>query len=267
MTTRVIFNRMIRALICLFLFSFLDASQALANKKDPVPPCQLGEHWVRAHHRNAYVRVDGTSVSASQVLAHCQKDPPSYAKWKTRLLDSNATRGWKKSEKQKPWSEDERERVFEALSELPELLLLDSVHSIYRAVKSEDFDQNPASGDDGFIVLYDHAFIPKQNLGRVLAHELAHELFRRVSDDTRKQYASSVGWKTVKNLRTGKNQFVMMRFNEVEADSSESVTEDFANNIEYYLFDRERLTKKVPEASGWIQKTFGGTFKLGKGVR
>jgi len=257
---------MIRVVLLFFLF--LDVSNALASKNEKsVTQCSTGEHWVREHHRNAYVRVDGTSVSASQVLAHCQKNPPSYSKWKERLVDSKPERSWKKLEKQKSWTEEERERVFEALSGLPDLLLLDSVHSIYRAAKSSDYDQNPAIGDDGFIVLYDNAFSGKRNLGRVLAHELAHELFRRIPDGMRRQYSATTGWKTIKNLRTDETQFVLTRFKVLEADSSESVTEDFANNIEYYLFDKAKLRQMVPEAAEWFQKTFGDTLNLGKGAR
>ena len=37
--------------------------------------CSEGQHWVRAYHRRAYYRADGTFVAATQVTAHCQGNP------------------------------------------------------------------------------------------------------------------------------------------------------------------------------------------------
>ena len=40
--------------------------------KEQITNCGEGQHWVRAHHRRAYVRADGTQVSAADVSAHCK---------------------------------------------------------------------------------------------------------------------------------------------------------------------------------------------------
>ena len=50
----------------------------------------------------------------------------------------------------------------------------------------------------------------------------------------------------------------------VEKDGTESPEEDFANNVEYFLFDRKTLIKKTPTAEDWIHRKFGDKFKLGK---
>ena len=51
----------------------------------------------------------------------------------------------------------------------------------------------------------------------------------------------------------------------VEEDGFTSPTEDFANNLEYFLFDRNILTKTTPSADAWIVKHFGAGFKLRRG--
>ena len=97
--------------------------------------CPSGLHWVRPHPRRAYTRSDGTHVSATQVRAHCQGNPPAYAVWNPRLKSGFPTKWENKSEKARPWAEDEKERVLEALSVLPDDLLAKSVEGIYRLEK------------------------------------------------------------------------------------------------------------------------------------
>lgn len=253
----------------LVLLSIYFSVPTLANSapaKEAIPTCPSGQHWVRAYHRRAYIRTDGTNVSASTVSAHCQKDPPSYVKWRERLINNAKTPSWARTEKRKNWTTEEQERVFEALSELPEVLLVDSVKTLYRAEKSSAFDQNPAAGDEGVIVIYDAAFKDKQVLSRILAHEFAHELFRQFPDVKRTDYATSTGWKIAISPTTGRYKFIPLRFDYVEEDGPESVTEDFANNIEYHLFEREKLRKTTPKAYDWFGKVFGDKLKLGKGA-
>jgi len=50
----------------------------------------------------------------------------------------------------------------------------------------------------------------------------------------------------------------------VEPDGATSVTEDFANNVEYFLFDRNLLQKITPNADTWINRHFGPNFKINK---
>ncbi len=53
---------------------------------------------------------------------------------------------WGKKEKVKNWKEEERERAFEALAELPSSILVESVKSIYRSEKSSQYEKNPEAG-------------------------------------------------------------------------------------------------------------------------
>lgn len=245
-----------------FLFLMLLSSEAFAvdSKPKASDACPFGQHWVQAHHRNAYSRADGTHVSAADVSAHCQDNPPSYAKWKDRLKGNVNPPGWAKKEKVKDWTEDERERAFESLAEVPSSILTESVKSIYRSQKSFQYEKNPAAGDSGYIVLYDRAFDGNANLARILAHEFAHEVFRQIPNNLRRKYADEAGW-----IREGDGQsYLPGRLDYVEEDGPSSVTEDFANNIEYFIFDRKKLQKTAPKVDTWIQKMFGDKLKVGK---
>ena len=114
-------------------------------------------------------------------------------------------------------------------------------------------------------MLYDAAFSGRQNLSRVLSHEFAHEIFRQLPDSARQEYAIAAGWKLIPQPETRKYRYLLKRFEYVEEDSPSSVTEDFANNVEYYLFNPSKLSKVAPQASGWLLKTYGDKLKLSKG--
>lgn len=51
----------------------------LSSSAIAAPTCPSGQHWVNAHHQSAYVRADGTPVSAAHVSAHCQANPSTYS--------------------------------------------------------------------------------------------------------------------------------------------------------------------------------------------
>lgn len=252
------------------IFYFLIVSPPQALAAIPSSLCPKGQHWVKAYHRSAYVRADGVRFSASDVQAHCRINPPSFALWSERLSDKPSLRWLKNGEKLRPWSVEERERVLEALSELPPTLIIDSVKALYRLQKSLAYGENPAAGESGEIGLYDLAFNSKTNLPRVLSHEFAHELYRQFSDAEKEQYRVTAEWLLIKNNRTpGVYQLVPARDdkNFVESDGPESMTEDFSNNVEYFLFAPEILKQKTPRVHDWIKKKFGDNFKLGRGSK
>lgn len=222
---------------------------------------------MRSHTRKAYLRADGTRVSGSFVEGHCKADPPQVLKWRDRLTDVRIASPWLKREQRKKWSEEERERVLDALLDLPPFLVMDSVSAIYRARQFPGDPNNPAAGDPGIIALYDSAFSESQNLTRILAHEFAHELFRQMDDVARVSYASAAGWTMIRGSKPSDRRFVLLRFDVVEEDSRDRVTEDFANNLEYALFSPKSLAQKAPGALSWLQKTFGDTLKLRPGSR
>ncbi|MFN7904009.1 MAG: hypothetical protein ACK5P5_02395 [Pseudobdellovibrionaceae bacterium] len=46
-----------------------------------------------------------------------------------------------------------------------------------------------------------------------------------------------------------------------------SPEEDFANNIEYFIFDRSTLKLKSPAIESWINKNLGKDIELQKGCK
>lgn len=178
---------MFRLLIILFSVSpfALAATESRA--------CKQGEHWVRAHHRRAYTRADGAVVAASEISAHCRKNSVGFEYWNPKKK-ADVPPGWQHpEEKPKAWTEEEWEKVLEALSELPEILWSQTIEGVHRLRKSR-YPDNPAAGEPKKIAIYDAGFEPKQNLAQILAHELAHELYRNISEADRESYQHATHW-------------------------------------------------------------------------
>jgi hypothetical protein len=127
--------------------------------------------------------------------------------------------------------------------------------------RSRDFP-NPASSAPGVIVLYDNAFDGKRNLSRIMAHELAHEHFRNMSREDLDSYRAAVNWFSPDGGGQGGPWITRGKQAFVQDDGLMSPAEDFANNVEYYLFQRETLRKVTPNADIWIGRHFGSSFKL-----
>ena len=124
---------------------------------------------------------------------------------------------------------------------------------------------NPASGNrSGDIVLYDNAFDEDHNLSEILAHELSHRIFDSLSSDDTESYRSAAGWINVSGDKNAPN-YTLLRKKVVAPDSTDSIEEDFSNNVEFFLFNPSNLQDVSPSAYNWISKHFGANFKLGKG--
>lgn len=240
----------------LFLLSFLFFSSISLGIQ-----CPSGFYKVIAHPRQAYYRSDGTFVRATSVKESCREYTAAYKFLKDRIKIGPPPSWPHKKEKFVKWNEDQKNRVIEAFEEIPEILLSDSCKGIYRASKSHDFP-NPASNGDGHLVLYDSAFDLTRKLSRVIAHELAHEMYRIFSKKEKLDYSLKSGW----NTEIEKNGLVFWKPRNdaanVEPDSKVSREEDFANNIEYFLFQPDLLQKKSPQAYQWIKDKFGDKLKL-----
>lgn len=248
-----------RRLVSIFVFTCSICFSA-APKKQP-QDCPRGEHWVRPHYRRAYVRADGTFVSASNVSGHCHKNPVSFDHWNPKKR-TGLPSGWEfPKEKPKEWTDEEWERVLEALSELPEILWFSTVDGIYRLEKSR-VHPNPAAGEPKSIALYDPAFESKHKLAQLLAHELAHELYRNLSASDKDSYRKATHWF---EGQVGEKAYTIRGRSEktfIEPDGVDSPAEDFSNNIEYYLFNPKKLETVTPSAYKWVQNHYGDMLKL-----
>ena len=64
---------------------------------------------------------------------------------------------------------------------------------------------------------------------------------------------------------SGEVVFVPMREKFVEDDGKEGPNEDFAKNIEHFLFSPQSLKKQTPKVYDWIRKRYGDKFIPVKG--
>lgn len=220
--------------------------------------CPKGEYWVSPHFRNGYVRYDGTVVRATTVSGHCRTNPRGYEKWHQRLSNERPSFWGYTNEKSKKWTTEEVERVYDAISILPQQLLDLGKVEIYRMVQSNT-EGNPATSNGNDVVLYDSVFKHKIPMERILAHEFSHPLYYTLNPNQREDFARSARWKKIENTKAWVARKDKIYF---EEDSRVSLVEDFANHIEYYLFKNESLKESAPEAFKWINQTFGKDFKL-----
>lgn len=229
--------------------------------------CPPGMYHVRSHTRSAYHRADGTFVNGAHVRESCRAKNPVDDRWAPRLKNGLPPNWPNKAEKNSKWTEDHRERVLEALNDLPEALQKTVLKGVYRFSKSV-FYPNPASDDnEGTIVLYDSAFEKNRHLARILAHELAHENYMGLSHSDQKSYRSALGWTSEYEPASRKFFYKERPGDFVEDDGRQGPREDFANNVEYYLFEPNVLKEKTPKAFDWMKKHFGDKFRIGKGSK
>ncbi len=248
----------VNALSSLFLLGPLSAAAL---------ECPPGTYHVRSHPRSAYYRADGTFVNATHVSESCREKNAVYNAWASRLKNGFPP-GWEhKTEKPTPWTEEQRERMLEALSELPEALQKTPLKGIYRLSKSVLYP-NPASDDnEGTMAIYDSAFDKNRRLARIVAHELAHENYMGLSVSEQKSYRDALGWTSEYEPESRKFLYTTRPGNFVQDDGRQGPREDFSNNLEYYLFEPNVLKEKTPQAFDWMKKHFGDKFKIGKGSK
>lgn len=223
--------------------------------------CPPGEHFVKTHNRNAYTRADGTFVKAATISSHCRKQRESDNYWLTKFESYRPIDWPHNNEILTPWTVEEKERVLDALCELPEEIWKNSEYKIYRMKQSKD-GQNPATSAKDILVLYDSAFKYRNTLSRVLAHEFAHEIYGNLSISDSKDYRFATNWFEVN--KNGKRLLLARKDGFVADDGRVSPEEDFANNLEFFLFDTKNLKFKTLNAYNWIENHFGDKLKLRK---
>lgn len=93
---------------------------------------------------------------------------------------------------------------------------------------------NSATANSKDIVLYDLAFRHRDSLARIVAHELSHVIYEELSGEDRASFRQAAGWiehESKKGAYKAADDKVF-----IESDSRHSISEDFANHIEHYLF-------------------------------
>ncbi len=240
-----------------FAFLFLQLISIFAVSAE----CPVGQHWVKAHNRKSYFRADGTFIKATSVSAHCRTNRESDSYWQNNF-ENNRPADWPRSvEKSKHWTIEEIERVLEAICELPEEIWKKSKYRMHRMERSVD-GNNPATSANDILVIYDSAFDQKNFLSRVLAHEFAHEIYLNLKGSEALDYRLTTNWFELN--KDGKRLLVSRKDGFVADDGRVSPEEDFANNMEFFLFDPVKLKSQTPHAYRWISGVYGANLKIRK---
>jgi len=155
-----------------------------------------------------------------------------------------------KNEKPAEWTAEERERIFESLSETPKLLKGLDIEGIYRMSESVT-PENPAASYGPYVVVYNRAFEPEGNLTQVLDHEFAHRLYGALSDKERTSFRNAAKW----SLDDAGN-FVCKRpmTHFVRKNEMLSPDEDFADGVAIYIHEPTKLKQASPEVFGWMDR-------------
>jgi len=222
--------------------------------------CLAGQYQVKAHRRNGYVKSDGTLVRSTIVKSHCKSFTRASEYLEVRFKNGFPPDWPHKKELPGSWSEEEKERIRDAIEQVPEVLFASEIAGIYRLIKSKDFP-NPASSSNSVIVLYDSAFGNSRNLAEIITHELSHQNYLDLKEKERQDYRRATGWQLEMGLDR-KFYWGGRKQGYIEDDGAISPEEDYANNLGHFLYNPDRLKKVTPEAYLWIKNRFGESFKL-----
>lgn len=233
-------------LVCLFLLLFTQISKAETSR------CPPGQYFVNIYKRNAYYRTDGTFVKATTVSAHCRTNH-FFGDLKLVFKDK-MPKGWPyQLEIFKAPTNKEKIEIEKAIRSLSNSLKNQGEIKIYRSVKSLFPLNHSTSGpDDRIIVLYDSVF--SFGLKRALSHEMAHVLYSHLDKDEKEEYQSISKWNEI-----AKDVFTTPRTKFSELDGTIGPEEDFANNIEHIINNKNYAKVIDNEITDYLNSILGIT--------
>jgi len=207
--------------------------------------CPHGYFPVKSHPRNAYTKQDGTQVRATNVKEQCHP----YRKLITpvpKFLASKPSNWPIQNEKFKPWTKEEETELKSILDKLPKVLTHVGEIKFYH---SSEKSPNPAlsNSENKIIVIYDS--ISAHDKNRVIAHELAHFYWDSMNDLEKDDYYKAALWKKDDIRQT----ISLQRKETLIINSFAGPHEDFANDVELFLFQKESLNKH-PELMKHLEK-------------
>ncbi len=247
---------MVGLMVCLYCFISISAvadpcvDWFRSSKLKPSPRCD---------ERCATLAIGmGTFSCPMRCKEFCASKPDNCSVLRSKLKNDRPKNWIPKYEKSKKWTPAETERVLGTLQALPEKLqsMLKALHRM----DSSAFGDNSGKETEEGIVLYDSAFGDKYVLGRVVAHEISHTMFRKLSDTEKSSYFEAAQWRqesAKSRPRVGRPKETFL-----SDHGRDSVGEDFAINVEYYLFDPERLKKVTPRVYEWLKARYGDWLHL-----
>ena len=213
--------------------------------------CPEGKYYVNEHFRTDYYRTDGTYVSKADVSEYCKNyrnDGPLKIKFWEKI-----PKGWPfKNEIFKKCTPLEQKNIKNISYSLPKILTYVGKIKILCAKKSDAEDNPATSSPEGkIIVFYDSAF--KMDIKRVLAHELAHFLYNSLSDNEKKLYWKTAKWNSKNSKKIPQTDRVIFS----APDGRFNPEEDFANNVEQFLIEPQKMKNDFFEISKYLELLLG----------
>lgn len=203
--------------------------------------CGPHEIYIREQWIESYKKTDGTKVSAHLRKAHCRElEKTNY------FLDSTNQKFKNIKTNIMKWKPEEKKAVDDAIKKIPEWLKQYVLAETLRA--DTDGTINPASSIalTKTLIIFDN-FFKSTNKVQIIAHEVAHLTVLDLTEKEMKDFARASGWiiDRSKGIKTPPK-------NLVKSDSNESVVEDYANHIEMYHYETEKLKRLNPKVFSLI---------------
>lgn len=207
--------------------------------------CPKGQFPVRSHHRNAYIKTDGTNVSATNVKEQCRpyrvqvKPEPKFI--------STTPKNWPNpNEKFRNWTKDEKAKVLAVLKNLPKSLTYIGEIIFLRSMEKSS-NPSVSNSENQIIVLYDS--VTSHDLKRVLSHELAHIYWDSLDYNIREEYYHTAEWIIDRDKKT----ISLQRKDVFISDSYIGPHEDFSNSVELFIQNKDTFNK-YPKLLGCLEK-------------
>jgi hypothetical protein len=123
--------------------------------------------------------------------------------------------------------------------------------NVFRAIQSKWLENGAtAVPEENIITLYDKAL--SYGLKKVLAHELSHILWKNLDRSSKEKYFADADWA----LNT-KGEVINQREVISEEDGRLSPEEDFSNNIEHLITNKNFKQKLTPAIENCLKNILG----------
>ena len=217
---------MIKLMLKLLILLFL-----ICNSYDNTEACEPNEIHIREQWINSYTKEDGTEVFGHVRSEHCRElRGENYFQNSTK----NEFRGLKT--KFKKWTDSEKSLLEKEIKNLPASLKKYQLSEVLRATEQDGNLNNPAMTIPATktFIFFDK-FFAMPNKQDVIIHEIAHIAVWDIDPYELQEFFESRGWKYEKGKPPMPPKKVILD------DSSNSPGEDFANSVELYYSEPQRL--------------------------
>jgi hypothetical protein len=154
---------------------------------------------------------------------------------------------------------NERQQIESALLKMPNVFKPKSLKAIVKSSMTDPTSPaNQASSSDEFLIVFSALFKNGDQIERVIVHEAVHHLLQSDWLKLFENYKKYVKWPKSGSLAVRPGDFV-------QSDGRDSAEEDFANNIEYYMFATKTLMQISPNIFSWIDQNLASQLKIKKG--